>query len=114
MLKPEHLKKDALVLDISVPSNVHPSVFSERADVECVQGGFARLPLGQKLDDCALVFAPEGEIFACMAETLTLGLLNHPESFSRGPLSKERILRITRMARDAGIELGSVKRFSAV
>lgn len=109
MLLPEHLKQNALVLDISVPSNVHPRVFKERPDVECVQGGYAKLPLGQRFEN-PLFPMPEGEVFACMAETLTLGLLNFPESFSRGPLSKERILRIVRMAREVGIDLGSIKR----
>lgn len=109
LLMPEHLKKDALVLDISVPSNIHPRVFAERPDVECVLGGYAQLPLGQRLDT-PLFPTPDGQIFACTAETVTLGLLDHPESFSLGPLSKEKILRITRMAKDVGIDLGSVKR----
>jgi predicted amino acid dehydrogenase len=112
IILPEHLRKNALVVDISVPSNIHPSVFTERPDVECFQGGYARLPLGQRLTS-PMVPAPNGEVFACMAETVTVGLLNYTGNLSYGPLSKIKVLESLVMAKEAGIELGSLKKMAS-
>ena len=109
LLRPEHLARDAVVLDISVPSNVDPAVYETRPDVECLQGGYARLPLGQQCES-RLVPAPDGQIFACMAETVTLALANYRGCFSYGPLSKSGVLEIVEMAKRAGITIGSLKR----
>jgi len=112
IILPEHLKRDALVVDISVPSNIHPSVFTARPDVECFQGGYARLPLGQRLTS-GMVPVPHGEVFACMAETVTVGLLNYDGNFSYGALSKLKVLESLVMAREVGIELGSLKKMAS-
>jgi len=107
LVLPEHLKQNAVVLDISVPSNVSPAVFAERPDVACFAGGLAKLPLGQKLSSPeGLLPVPDGQVFACMAETITLGLLNYPGCFSFGPLTKAKVVQILDMANRVGIELG--------
>ncbi|MBI2606137.1 MAG: aminotransferase class III-fold pyridoxal phosphate-dependent enzyme [Deltaproteobacteria bacterium] len=113
ILLPAHLKRGAIVLDISVPSNVHPLVLAERPDVEVFQGGYARLPAGQSLGD-DLFPVPDGETYACMAETLTLALLGHGSDYSLGALSKAQVFRILEMAREAGIGLGSLKKISVI
>ncbi|MCC7441122.1 MAG: aminotransferase class III-fold pyridoxal phosphate-dependent enzyme [Bdellovibrionales bacterium] len=113
LLLPEHLKNGAVVLDISVPSNIHPSVFELRPDVDCFQGGYARMPLGQKLGSRFVPIA-EGEIFACMAETLATALDGHQGRLSFGPLSKASVLDALAMADRVGIGLGSLKRTAAI
>lgn len=113
IILPEHLKKNALVLDISVPSNIHPSVMTERPDVECFQAGYARLPMGQQLTSL-MVPTPNGEIFGCMAETVTVGLLNYAGDFSYGALSKNKVLQSLVMAKEVGIELGSLKKMEGI
>lgn len=112
-LLPAHLKRGAIVLDISVPSNVHPLVFVERPDVEVFQGGYARLPSGQSLGD-DLFPVPDGETYACMAETLTLALHGYGSDYSLGALSKAQVFRILEMAREVGIGLGSLKKISVI
>ncbi len=112
-LLPEHLKNRAIVLDISVPSNVHPLVLAERPDVEVFQGGYARLPAGQSLGD-DLFPVPDGETYACMAETLTLALHGYGSDYSLGALSKAQVFRILEMAREVGIGLGSLKKISVI
>jgi predicted amino acid dehydrogenase len=108
ILKPEFLKKSAIVLDLSVPTNIDPRVFMERADVECFQGGLAQLPFGQMIDT-PWIPTPKGETFACIAETLTTALLEINEDFSLGPITKERVLLSLEMAKQVGIELGSLR-----
>jgi acetylornithine/succinyldiaminopimelate/putrescine aminotransferase/predicted amino acid dehydrogenase len=111
LLLPKHLKQGAIVLDVSVPSNFHPRIALERPDVVCFQGGFARLPRGQTFEN-KMVSAPEGQIFACMAETLMMGLHGISQSYSVGPVTKERVRDALEKAESAGIGLGSLKKFS--
>ena len=108
ILKPNCLKKSAIVLDLSVPTNVDPSVFIERADVECFQGGLAALPFGQMIDT-PWIPTPRGETFACIAETLTTALLDYEGDFSLGAITKEKVIQALEMAKQVGIELGSLR-----
>jgi acetylornithine/succinyldiaminopimelate/putrescine aminotransferase/predicted amino acid dehydrogenase len=105
---PHSLKRDAVVLDLSVPSNIHPSVLTERPDVSCFHGGLAKLPDGQKLVT-PYIPVPTGEVFACMGETITLGLLGRSEPYSVGPLTRAGVLQIMDLAAEAGLSLGSLR-----
>jgi predicted amino acid dehydrogenase len=109
LVYPEHLKPNAIVLDISVPTNIDKSVFKVRPDVECFIGGLAKLPLNQSLDLKSFP-TPTGEIFTCMAETITLGLQQKNHNFSYGQINKKQILEIMEMANQVGFSLGSLKR----
>jgi acetylornithine/succinyldiaminopimelate/putrescine aminotransferase/predicted amino acid dehydrogenase len=106
LIEPEHLKPDAIVLDVSVPSNVSPRVLAERPDVLCFQGGLARLPLGQSFD-VGWLPTPRGETFACLAETVATALAGRTDDFSVGAITKERVLEAMAMADAVGITLGS-------
>lgn len=108
LLRPEHLKKDAFVIDISVPTNVDPIVQIERPDVQCIQGGLVQLPMGQKFGFAGMKEL-DGEIYACLAETITAGLLGLNRSLSLGSLSKSGVLEVLRMADEVGMELGKLK-----
>jgi predicted amino acid dehydrogenase len=57
-----------------------------------------------------MIPTPNGEVFGCMAETVTVGLLNYAGDFSYGPLSKIKVLESLVMAKEVGIELGSLKK----
>ncbi len=108
-IRSEHVKSGAVILDISVPSNVHSDV-RKRNDVLYFQGGFARFPFDQKLEH---IWAPtygSKNWYACMSETLMCGLLGYKEPFSLGALNKEKVLLSLRMADQVGIELGDLHR----
>jgi acetylornithine/succinyldiaminopimelate/putrescine aminotransferase/predicted amino acid dehydrogenase len=109
LIYPQHLKQNAIVLDISVPTNIDKSVFKERPDVECFIGGLAKLPMGQSIDLKSFP-TPKGETFACMAETITLGLHQKTNNFSYGQISKSQLIEILELAKQAGFSLGSLKR----
>jgi predicted amino acid dehydrogenase len=108
-LTPMHLKKGAVVLDVSVPTAVDPAVPRTRPDVDVLLGGFAKLPLGQTMVN-RLLPAPAGEVFACMAETVMLGLLGRHGSYSLGALDKDGVKDSLALAALAGISLGSLKK----
>ena len=112
ILFPEHCKQDAVVLDISVPSNIDVRILKERPDVQCFQGGMAKLP-GDQFIESVWVPSPRGEVFACMGEAIAAGLAGFPGHVSVGPLSKARVLEITQMAERVGLEVGSLRRMIA-
>jgi acetylornithine/succinyldiaminopimelate/putrescine aminotransferase/predicted amino acid dehydrogenase len=132
-LEPIHLARGAVVLDVSVPSNVSRGVLTLRPDVECFQGANATLPAGQKLLS-PLVPTDDGNVFACMGETVALAMIMALEddevderngahdrrrrqslrggSHSVGALSREGVIATLEMADRVGIGLGRVKRMS--
>lgn len=137
-LEPRLLKRNAVVLDVSVPSNIDKKVLSSRPDVECFQGANACLPLGQKLIS-PLMPTDDGDIFACMAETAALAMAmaldgaasdrrggcplpstpsdslrrsRRGASYSLGALSREGVLATLAIAERVGIGIGHVKRMS--
>jgi acetylornithine/succinyldiaminopimelate/putrescine aminotransferase/predicted amino acid dehydrogenase len=106
LIKPWHLKDQAAVIDISVPSNVDPSVFEERPDVTAFHGALAKLPCDQVLATDWMPL-PKGQIYACLAETIALGLSGHSGHFSIGTLRKQQVLDALRLAAETGITLGT-------
>lgn len=112
LLRPEHVKQDAVVLDLSVPSNVSQRFLSERPDVRCLQSGMAKLPLDQQLGT-RWIPTVRGEVFACMGETIVAGLLGTEASLSMGTLTKEHVLHVLEMADSVGVTLGSLRRVRA-
>ncbi len=107
IITPEVLAQGATVVDLSVPSNVDPRVFVERPDVRCIQGGLAKLPEATRIHT-AILPLPPGQLYACLAETITLGLNGRMEPFSLGPLSKNKVQEIIQLAERVGITLGSL------
>ena len=67
-----HLRRGAIVCDVSRPLNVHPDVSRQRPDVYLIEGGVVRLPSssGQSL----FVGPRPGLAFACAAETMLWAL----------------------------------------
>lgn len=108
IIQSEHVKEDAIVLDISIPSNVQSAV-KKRADVSYFQAGLARLPMNQVVDH-PWVPLKTGDCFACMTETIVLGLLKNKISYSLGRLSKAQVLESLRMAESVGVTLGGLKK----
>jgi len=70
----EHLKKDALVYDITQPQNVPESIREERPDVVVVDGAIVQLPEGVSFKFNLGI--PPQTTFACMAETIILAAEN--------------------------------------
>jgi len=103
--KPWHLKEKAAVIDISVPSNVDPSVFEERPDVTAFHGALAKLPTDQVLATDWMPL-PRGQIYACLAETIALGLSGHSGHFSIGTLRKQQVPDALRLAAEPGSRSG--------
>lgn len=100
LLQPEHLKAGAVVVDISVPSNVARAVRSSK-DYLYISAGLAKLPNKQSINHSWLPLL-SGDCFACLAETVILGLSNYEGSFSLGDISVDKVQNIRQLAKQRG------------
>ncbi len=92
---PEHLVPDAIVCDLSRPRNVAPEVAVKRSDVVVVDGGIVRLPGNPTIGNYGL---RQGEAYACMAESILIGLEGDPSLASVGTPDVARICKLERLA----------------
>lgn len=109
---PNHLKQNAVVVDIGVPANVDQSVKKDRPDVKLILGGIALLPSPNNTQQALTTPAfplPKGESFACLAETIVMSFLDSERLLHIGPLSKLQIEFIHEKARMLGFKLGQDK-----
>ena len=71
LLREEHLKRGAVVLDDTQPRNTDPALATERPDVLVVDGGVAEIPGIDVRGDIGL---PRGLAYACLCETMLMAL----------------------------------------
>jgi predicted amino acid dehydrogenase len=71
LLRSEHLKRGAVVLDDTQPRNTDPALATQRPDVLVVDGGVAAIPGLQVRGDIGL---PRGLAYACLCETILMAL----------------------------------------
>jgi len=105
---PRHLKRNAVVCDIAVPMNTTAEVGNRRPDVLVIQGGIVKLPFGEDIGVKAIPLQP-GTAFACMAETMLLGLTRIGFHYSFGDISKQQVKKIAELARIHGFSLAAYK-----
>lgn len=108
-LNSEHFKANAIVCDIAVPHNVVTDIGQRRPDVRYLQGGIVATPNGESLDTRARAFLNEGELYACMAESVVLGMNRYSRCYSFGDISKRQVKEIAEYARLHGFRLAAIK-----
>jgi acetylornithine/succinyldiaminopimelate/putrescine aminotransferase/predicted amino acid dehydrogenase len=86
----------AIVYDISVPQNVVKDNLMDERGIKILEGGLVKLPQNQFLpfDHFPL---EKGSVFACMAETMILGLEKFEGNFSFGDITPEMVYAIGKM-----------------
>ncbi len=113
-LGPEDFKQGAIVCDIAVPNNVIPGIAALRPDLVYQQGGIVATPHGESLHPSARAFLQGGELFACMAETVVLGLSGMEQHYSYGAISKSQVREIAALAKLHGFSLSGYKSGSSL
>jgi fatty aldehyde-generating acyl-ACP reductase len=114
VLRSEHLKSGAVVLDDTVPRNTDPSLIAERPDVLVVDGGLVEIP-GAELQG-SIGLAPK-LAYACLAETMLLALAGHEGHFSIGTPQVEQaeyMLKLAREHRQFGFNLAPFRSFGTL
>jgi len=77
LLKQDHLKKNAIVVDVSQPPNLTYDVCKERTDVMRIDGGFVDFPYDYPIPIPGM---PRGKNFACIAEVIMQAMENEQEN----------------------------------
>ena len=101
---------NAIVCDIAVPNNVHANISEQRPDIIYQQGGIVATPNGESLHPTARAFLGAGQLFACMAETVVLGLAGINRHYSYGAISKQQVREILALSKAHGFSLASYKK----
>lgn len=105
VIYPAHLGPGPRVIcDLAVPEDTAPEVLRERPDVRVIRGGIVRLPGQHGLVLAGLPLEPD-HVFACMAETLLLGLSRMNEHFSWGRVTKMHVEAVRDLATYHGFTL---------
>ncbi len=111
LLRSEHLKPGAVVLDDTVPRNTDPRLLKARPDVLIVDGGLVEVPGFDLRGSIAL--APK-LAYACLAETMLLSLSGHQGHFSIGEAQvdqAEHILNLANQYQHLGFHLAPFRSF---
>ncbi len=103
------LKPNAVICDVAVPHNLSQEALANRPDIVCIRGGIVKTPNQESLDPRARAYLKEGQVYACMAETMLLGLEEYPGNYSYGNLRREQVHKILQMAKAHGFGLATIK-----
>jgi acetylornithine/succinyldiaminopimelate/putrescine aminotransferase/predicted amino acid dehydrogenase len=100
----------AVVLDLAVPGDAHPSLV-DNPNLSVLRGGIVALPDNNQSSPLVLPgwHLPRGLTYGCIAETLLLGLEAIDEDYSCGPILPGQVRRIMSIASNHGFTLGQVK-----
>ncbi len=110
MITSDMVKWGALICDMSRPANVHRDILENRSDVLVMDGGIIEVP-GKP--DLGWNFGFDvGTAYACMSETMMLGLEHLYENTSIGAdLNLDHLNRLRKLATVHGFKLAGFRSF---
>lgn len=110
IIYPEMLgSQPAVICDVSVPNDVHASVAAQCPQVDVIRGGLVRLPGNPDVRWSGKNYMGKGVSYACMAETMLLGLSSASAHYSYGRISKMQVKKILDLAATHGFDLARIK-----
>lgn len=110
IIQPEHLRRGAIICDVSRPRDVSRQVATQRPDVLVIEGGMVEVP-GPVNFGFNFGFPPK-MAYACMAETMALALEQKYESFTLGKdIKLSQAITIDTIADKHGFKLGGFRSF---
>ncbi len=110
VIDPCDIRSGAVVCDVARPRDVSEQVAAVRDDVLVVDGGVVSVP-GWPEFNYDFGF-PSGMAYACMSETMILGLEGHTKDYSIGrDLELARVLEIGGLAAKHGFRLAGLRSF---
>ena len=111
IIEPEHLKPGAVVCDVARPRDVSRRVADVRDDVLVIEGGMVEVP-GDPPDFGFDFGFPPRHSYACMAETMALGLEGRFEDYTLGKdIRVPQVQEIAGIARRHGFRLSGFRSF---
>ena len=111
IIQPDHVKRGAVVCDVSRPRNASRALAEQRDDVLVIDGGAVAVP-GEGFDFGFDFGFPPGLSYACMAETMILALEGRFEDYSLGPeMRLEQVREMGALAEKHGFRLAGFRCF---
>ncbi|MDC9594858.1 aminotransferase class III-fold pyridoxal phosphate-dependent enzyme [Xenorhabdus sp. IM139775] len=110
----EKIKQGVIVCDISVPHNLSDEDLLNRPDIKILRGGIVQTPHHDSLDPRVRAYLKEGQVYACMAETILLALEQYKGNFSYGNISTDQVLDIMAIAKKHNFSLSEIKENSSL
>ncbi len=108
-LQAGHFAENGVVCDIAVPLNVDQAVAAQRPDLLYMHGGIVQTPFGDGLAENVRAYLGEGQLYACMAESVLMGLAGMSRHYSYGDISREQVQQIRAIAATHGFGLARIK-----
>jgi len=107
LLTKDHLKNNAIVVDVSQPPNLTYDVCKERTDVLRIDGGFVDFPYGYPIPIPGM---PRGKNFACIAEVIMQAMENEQENHV-GSIDIKHLKKTEKWAEKYGYTLNELTNF---
>jgi len=105
LLQSEHLKKNAIVVDVSQPPNLSSIVCKQRLDVCRIDGGLVDFPI-----KIIIPGMPKGKNFACFVEVIMQALENERENHV-GSINLTHLRKTEKWAEKYGFTLNELTNF---
>lgn len=105
----EHFAERSVICDIAVPLNVHQDLPSQREDVLYMHGGIVQTPFDDGLAPNVRAYLKKGQLYACMAESVLMGLSGMSQHGSYGDISREQVQQVRALAATHGFTLAQFK-----
>jgi predicted amino acid dehydrogenase len=108
VIYPKMLGKQPIVIcDIALPFDVDTSV-KKMSNVKLIKGGVVKIPNSDhfKIGGIRL---PKGNAYACLSETLVLGLAGITNNYSYGNISLDQVKQVYQLGKMHGFTLGQSK-----
>lgn len=105
LLQSEHLKKNAIVVDVSQPPNLSSVICKQRPDVCRIDGGLVDFPI-----KIIIPGMPVGKNFACISEVIMQALENERENHV-GSINLTHLHKTEKWAEKYGFTLNELTNF---
>jgi predicted amino acid dehydrogenase len=101
LIKEQHLKSDAIIYDITQPSNVSRDICKKMENLTLIEGGQVTNPTSNSWKKFGL---PDGAVFSCLAETMLLAVEKKYDNYSIGKVEHDKMKEIISLSKKYGID----------
>jgi len=105
LLESNHLKENAIVVDVSQPPNLSQDVCRKRSDIHRFDGGYVAFPFNFQLPGM-----PPGKLFACIAEVIMQAKENERKNHV-GSIDLKHLMKTEEWAKKYQFELKELTNF---
>ena len=107
LLNSNHLKKNAMVIDVSQPPNLSMDVCQRRPDICRIDGGYVDFSVGYHIPIPGI---PKGKLFACIIEVIMQAMENEQQNHV-GSIDFNHLVKTEEWAKKYGFTLNELTNF---